>query len=184
MRRTWILAVAAGSMMITGCASMNAPYSSSGHASSQPTSADSGSGMTTVRVRMASEFGKVLVDSKGRTLYRDDQEKSGKVLCVKSDCTAIWKPLLLTGSKAPTGPSSVGSMLSTTKRPDGTTQVTLKGSPLYTFAYDMAPGQFKGNGQHDKFDGTSFSWHVATAGGTATKSSPTSQSNGGGYGGY
>lgn len=184
MRRTSIFAVAACAVVITGCGSMNPTSTSSGPAAPHQTSASRGTNSTTVGVRMTSGIGNVLVDGKGRTLYLDDQEKSGKILCAKADCTAIWKPLLLSGSKAPSGPASVSSMLSTTKRPDGTVQVTLKGSPLYTFAYDMAPGQAKGNGQQDKFDGTSFSWHAATPNGTATQTSPTSATNGGGYGGY
>lgn len=184
MRKAQILAAAACAVMITGCGSMTAPSSSSGQSSPHQTTASSGTKATTVGVRMASGIGNVLVDSKGRTLYLDDQEKSGKVLCAKSDCTAIWMPLILTGSKAPTGPSSVSSMLSTTKRPDGKIQVTLKGSPLYTFAYDMAAGQTKGDGQRDSFDGTAFSWHAATPAGAAATSSPTSTGNGGGYGGY
>jgi len=183
MRRTSILAVAACSVIITACASTTAP-ASSGPASPQQPTASSTPGTTTIGIRMVSGTGNVLVDSQGHTLYLDDQEKSGTILCSKSDCTMIWKPLLLTGSRAPTGPGTVASMLSTSKRPNGTIQVTLKGSPLYTFAEDTASGQVKGNGQHDRFDGTSFTWHAATPGGAAAQPSPTSMGNGGGYGGY
>lgn len=184
MRRTWISAAAICSVMITGCASMNAPSNSAGHGSPRHTSGTGGTRAMTVGIRTVSGIGSVLVDRTGRTLYLDDQEKSGKILCAKSDCTAIWKPLLLSGSMAPSGPARVSSLLSTTKRPDGSVQVTLKGSPLYTFAYDMVPGQAKGNGQQDSFDGTSFSWHAAVPNGAAAQPSASSTSNGGGYGGY
>jgi len=36
-------------------------------------------------------------------------------------------------------------MLGTTKRKDGTTQVTYAGWPLYTYAGDQAPGEANGN---------------------------------------
>ena len=47
--------------------------------------------------------------------------------------------------------------LGTIKRPEGKTQVTFKGLPLYTFAADTKPGEAKGEGIKDV--GT---WHAAT----------------------
>jgi predicted lipoprotein with Yx(FWY)xxD motif len=37
------------------------------------------------------------------------------------------------------------SLLGTTKRSDGSTQVTYAGHPLYTYTGDSAPGQANGN---------------------------------------
>ena len=42
-------------------------------------------------------------------------------------------------------------MLGTTKRKDGTIQVTYNGWPLYTYAGDQAPGEANGN-DVDQFD--------------------------------
>ena len=55
------------------------------------------------------------------------------------------------------------SKLGTTKRGDGTTEVTYNGHPLYTFAGDSAPGQTTGQGS----DGFGAEWYVLSAAGTA-----------------
>jgi predicted lipoprotein with Yx(FWY)xxD motif len=120
----------------------------------------------------------VLTDAHGGTLYVSDQERSGTVLCATNACTAIWAPLDVANGQHPTGPSSVSSHLGTVVRPDGKTQVTLDGEPLYTFTLDGGAGHTSGDGQHDSFGGTAFSWHTATTTGAAT----TSPSSTGGYG--
>ena len=68
--------------------------------------------------------------------------------------------------------------LAVVNRPDGTSQVTYKGAPLYTFAEDTSPGEVNGNGVSDSFNGTDFTWHVAGDAGTAT----TTGSGTGSYG--
>lgn len=115
----------------------------------------------------------VLVDSSGMTLYHLTAETGGKFICTGS-CAQIWHPV--TASGKPTG--SVGS-LSTVKRPDGTTQVTYKGMPLYTFTKDTAAGQ--ANGQGFKDVGT---WTYITVSGSKPAPAPTTTTNsgGGGYG--
>jgi len=61
-------------------------------------------------------------------------------------------------------------------RPDGKTQVTFDGKPLYRFAEDSSPKNVSGNGAKDSFGGKSFTWHVASPGKTSVSS------GGGGYG--
>ncbi len=119
--------------------------------------------------------GTVLVDSKGMALYSPDQEKSGTIMCTEG-CTAIWVPLTVTST--PTGSSAVAAKLGTVMRPDGATQVTFDGKPLYTFAEDSGPDTVTGDGAKDTFGGQSFTWHVAAPGAVTT----TSTSGGGGYG--
>jgi predicted lipoprotein with Yx(FWY)xxD motif len=131
-----------------------------------------------VRVHRTSD-GKVLTDARGRTLYVSDQE-SGKVLCAHSDCTAVWVPLTVTGTRAPAAPAGV--QLGTIARPDGSRQVTFGGRPLYTFAFDQSAGATTGDGKHDSFDGTAFAWHAATTGTPAPKPSLPATSAASGYG--
>ena len=59
-------------------------------------------------------------------------------------CATYWPPV--------TGPVTAGSgvtgTLGTITRPDGTTQATYDGHPLYTYVGDTGPGQAKGNGKN------------------------------------
>ena len=131
-----------------------------------------------VAVKNVNGVGRVLVDAKGSALYSPDQEKNGTIRCTGS-CTSIWLPLTLPhGASRPSAGSSLMSKLGTVMRPDGKTQVTFDGKPLYRFAEDSSPGKVSGNGVSDSFAGKSFTWHVASTG--KTKSS----SGGGGYGSY
>ena len=64
-------------------------------------------------------------------------------------------------------------------RPDGQTQLTYNGKPLYTFRLDVAPGQAHGNNFTDHFGSTSFTWRaITTSGSPAGTGQP---GNGGGY---
>ena len=111
----------------------------------------------------SSSLGTILVDGSGMTLYSLSAEKNGKFICTASACTAIWHPLTVSAGATPSGVSSLGVV----KRPDGTTQVTYKGAPLYTFAQDQQPGDTKGQGFKDV--GT---WGVVTVGAAPLRPRP------------
>jgi predicted lipoprotein with Yx(FWY)xxD motif len=125
--------------------------------------------------------GTVLVDAQGMTLYHLSGEQNGKFICTSSACVGVWHPLTVAAGSTPTGVSA----LATVKRPDGSVQVTYKGTPVYTFAQDQSPGQ--ANGQGIKDVGT---WSAVTVTGegapasTATSSKGTSPGGEGGGGGY
>jgi predicted lipoprotein with Yx(FWY)xxD motif len=121
-------------------------------------------GGATVSAKLIGGAGKVLVDSKGRALYRSDQERSGMVLCTGA-CLSFWQPLTVSGT--PKG-SSLPGKLAVVKRPDGGRQVTYDGKLLYMFKLDK-PGKVTGDGFKDAFGGQKFTWHVVHP--TATKSS-------------
>jgi predicted lipoprotein with Yx(FWY)xxD motif len=100
------------------------------------------------------------------------------VRCIGS-CTAIWVPLTLSkGVSAPTASASLMSKLGTVMRPDGKSQVTFDGKPLYRFSPDGSPGKVTGNGASDQFGGRSFTWHVVSSGKTQTTTTPTTTSSG------
>ena len=129
---------------------------------------------TTVSQKNVSGVGEILVDSKGDALYSAEQESGSAIMCTDS-CTEIWIPLTVSANG--TEPTGVPD-LALVRRPDGTSQVTYKGDPLYTFAQDTSPGEVNGNGVSDSFNGTDFTWHVASEGGTTT----TTGSGTGSYG--
>lgn len=99
----------------------------------------------------------VLANLKGRTLYSLSVEKHGHFICTGA-CVKTWHPLLLAAGTKPTGPVALG----TVERPEGKTQVTFKGRPLYTFAGDTGPAQANGEGIRDV-----GIWHAATVAGSA-----------------
>jgi predicted lipoprotein with Yx(FWY)xxD motif len=121
-------------------------------------------------------LGDVLVDRQGRTLYLFGRD-SGTMSACTGACAVNWPPLRvrrtpLVGSGAK--PSDVGR----TARPDGISQLTYKGHPLYTFVNDKKPGDTNGEGIN-AFGGSWFA--VSPAG---DKVAPRSRpQGGGGYGG-
>jgi predicted lipoprotein with Yx(FWY)xxD motif len=103
----------------------------------------SGSGDGIVSAAKVGDLGTVLVDSEGLTLYDFHKDKGSTSACYGA-CAAAWPPLLTEGDPQAQGPAD-RSMLGTTKRKDGTVQVTYNGWPLYTYAGDQKPGEANGN---------------------------------------
>lgn len=103
-------------------------------------------GAATVNVAEVGSFGQALVDGEGRSLYlfTNDTQNSGTSACT-GDCLVEWPPLLTDGEPV-AGTGLDAAMLGTITLPDGTTQVTYNGWPLYYFADDTAPGDALGQG--------------------------------------
>ena len=91
-----------------------------------------------------SPLGRILVDSKGITLYDFPPDKGTTSVCYGA-CAALWPPLITHG-KPVAGQGVRASLLGTTKRKDGKLQVTYGGHPLYYFVTDRKPGQTTGQG--------------------------------------
>jgi predicted lipoprotein with Yx(FWY)xxD motif len=103
----------------------------------------------TVNVAEAGDLGTILTDADGLTLYTfaNDTAGSGTSACVDA-CANVW-PALTVESGEPTGPDQLTGELDTITRPDGATQVTYNGLPLYRFVNDQAPGDTNGHGVAD-----------------------------------
>jgi predicted lipoprotein with Yx(FWY)xxD motif len=102
-------------------------------------------------------LGTILVDDKGMTLYMFEKDKDGKSSC-DGACAAAWPPLTTSG-KAKPGSGVKASLLGTTQRADGSTQVTYNNWPLYYFASDTAPGDTAGQ----DVDAFGAEWYVLSA---------------------
>jgi predicted lipoprotein with Yx(FWY)xxD motif len=177
-----ITVVALAAVGLAACGgSDNSDNSSSGSAGGMPT----GAAAQTVGTKSISGVGDALVDSTGKVLYTNDMDTGSKIACT-DQCLTEWVPLAAPSAGQPSSDdSAVQSKLGTVKRPDGSSQVTLGGMPLYSFVED-SPGQATGNGFADSFGGTNFVWTAATASGKAAPSSTatTGTSTGGSSGGY
>jgi predicted lipoprotein with Yx(FWY)xxD motif len=91
-------------------------------------------------------LGWVVADGAGWILYRFDKDKGmpKPTSSCNGACAQKWPPVLWHGRPAVKGISAgiVGKVL----RADGTWQLTLHGWPVYRFAGDTRPGQWKGQG--------------------------------------
>lgn len=113
------------------------------------------------------KLGLILVNSRGHTLYMFAKDKNGKSACGGS-CVKFWPPLIRSGK--PTAGSGVkASMLGTTKRSNGSLQLTYNKHPLYSFALDKQAGQTDGEGN------LAFGarWYAVSANGTAVVKAST-----------
>jgi predicted lipoprotein with Yx(FWY)xxD motif len=104
--------------------------------------APSSSGGAMVNVGQNATLGSFLVDSKGMTLYLYTKDTPNTSACYGS-CASYWPPLLTTGAPV-AGTGVTASMLGTTTRTDGTTQVTYNGWPLYYYISDKAASDTTG----------------------------------------
>ena len=158
---------------------------SSGTSAATPTTSAAGKAAT-VDVATNPSLGTILVDSQGRTLYLFEKD-SGTTSECSGACAVAWPPVLTTG-QATAGKGATGSLIGSTKRDDGQTQVTYNGHPLYTFADDANAGDTNGQG----VNAYGAKWYVlstsgdevtgsaaASASGTSTGSGATGSS---GYG--
>jgi predicted lipoprotein with Yx(FWY)xxD motif len=110
------------------------------------------------------DLGTVLVDAEGYTLYLFEQDTGTKSTCT-GDCAATWPAATVTGE--PTAGDGVdASLIGTSPRSDGSTQLTYAGHPLYRFAGDTAPGDLNGQEVGDV-------WYAVTADGQAASGSGT-----------
>jgi predicted lipoprotein with Yx(FWY)xxD motif len=113
------------------------------------------------------KLGPILVNSRGRTLYLFAKDRNGRSACSGS-CARFWPPLLSRG-KPTAGPGIRPSLLGTTRRGNGSLQVTYNRHPLYTYALDKLAGQTRGEGSLN----FGARWWAVSARGTAVVKPPT-----------
>jgi predicted lipoprotein with Yx(FWY)xxD motif len=144
------LAPIAMAVLITACGGSSKTTSKS-HTSSSPstsTSAASTSGSSSSQAALITtkhngKLGTILAyGNKKLTVYLFEGDKGERSSCTGA-CASVW-PAVTGKPKAASGAMSAD--LGTIKRPDGTTQVTYKGHPLYYYVKDKDDGDAYGEG--------------------------------------
>ncbi|MFN2120935.1 MAG: hypothetical protein ACK2T0_11120 [Anaerolineales bacterium] len=120
-------------------------YGSGNATAAAPAPTQSSGSMSTVNVADNSQYGSILVDQNGMTLYMftNDTQGAGTSAC-SGACAALWPALSASTPTAGTGVDA--SKLGTITLSDGTTQVTYNGWPLYLYAKDSKAGDTTGQG--------------------------------------
>ncbi len=157
MRRPLALGAAAAVVaLLAGCGSSSSSSSSSTAASTPATTAGTQSTAASTSTPVASGPG-VAVESKHAklgtilaagpkklTVYMFEADKGTASSC-SGACAKVWPPVTTSGAPTVAG-SAVSADLGTTKRSDGTEQVTYKGHPLYFYDDDKDSGDAYGQG--------------------------------------
>jgi predicted lipoprotein with Yx(FWY)xxD motif len=146
-------------LMVAACGSA-AQSTASASPSTQPSPSPAANG-TTIAVASNAKLGQILVDGAGKTVYLFVADTGSSSTCYTT-CAQIWPPVLTSGPpQAGTGANA--SLLGTTTRTDGKTEVTYAGHPLYYFVQDKATGDTTGQG----VNGFGGLWWVVSPSGTA-----------------
>jgi len=104
-----------------------------------------------------SPAGPILATGGGNTLYDFAPDTPTRSACLDDGCVFQWPPLLHSG------PVRVGrgvdpALVGRLRRPDGSTQLSYGGHPLYTYALDATPGMVTGQG----IDQNGGLWYVVS----------------------
>jgi predicted lipoprotein with Yx(FWY)xxD motif len=147
MVRLIAIGAAAGALALVGCGGdddgggdSTAPAGGAAAGTSteaQPAPAESGGSGTTVQVS-SSDYGQILFDGENQAIYLFEKESRPTSECY-GECATAWPPVVTKGEPQ-VGKGADASLLGTTKRNDGTTQVTYNGHPLYYYEED-GPGE-------------------------------------------
>ena len=150
-----VLSVLALAVVLSACGSSNKKTTSSAASSPAPASKPastpssaypSSGGGVKVALRKVS-FGTVLVGPNSHTVYLFLKDKGSTSQC-NGKCVAVWAPLTSSGHPQ-AGSGLKSSLLGTSKRKDGTMQVTYGGHPLYYYDDDKKPGMTEGEGKKE-----------------------------------
>jgi predicted lipoprotein with Yx(FWY)xxD motif len=135
LRRCALIAAAAcvASLTLAACGNNNVTVLSS------PPTTD-----TTLTLTIQhSPAGSILATGAGDTLYDFGPDTPTQSACLNDGCVFQWPPLIKNGPIT-VGPGVRRSLVGTLHRPDGSTQISYGGHPLYTYNLDVTPGMVTG----------------------------------------
>ena len=140
-----LLAMLVATLFVVGCGAQDQPSAPSATQTSgspatsdpAPTSPSSppSPANTGTRIKTGdSDFGSILFDGTGQAIYLFDKETTPRPDCYGA-CAEAWPPVLTEGNPRAAG-TVKSTLLGTTRRTDGSTQVTYAGHPLYFYAHE------------------------------------------------
>jgi predicted lipoprotein with Yx(FWY)xxD motif len=143
-------------LALSACGGDDGGSSSSGSAT---TTSDGTSAQAASVVVEKTDLGSILADGKDRTLYLFLKDTGTTSEC-NDACAAAWPPLVASGTPT-AGSGAEASLVGTTMRSDGTSQVTYNGHPVYRYSGDQKPGDTAGEG----LDAFGAEWYVLSPAG-------------------
>lgn len=105
-----------------------------------------------------SPVGPILATGGGDTLYDFVPDTPTHSACVNDGCIFQWPPLIASGPVR-VGPGVDAKLVGTLRRPDGSTQISYGGHPLYTYNLDVSAGMVTGQA----IDQDGGLWYVLNA---------------------
>jgi predicted lipoprotein with Yx(FWY)xxD motif len=106
--------------------------------------APAAAGLTVAVKAGSSEFGQILVDSTGNTLYAFTNDIAAQSTCTGT-CAEAWPPVIVDATWT-VAPGLDAGVFSTVIRTDGSEQLMAGKFPLYRFSGDARPGDVTGQG--------------------------------------
>lgn len=177
MRKAAVVSLLTLGCMLSACSSSSSSPATTGAAvtttSAAAVTTTTASGPTPfyeVKLGKVPGLGEVLVAGNGFTLYMFVPDKQSGTSTCYGPCAQAWPPLdLPTGVTKPVAGAGVNaSLLTTTKRTDGTTELVYNGWPLYLWAGDSTPGQATGQA----INNNGGLWYVLNAAGRVITTKP------------
>ena len=161
-----MLLLAAAAMVLAACSNSTTSTPPAGGGTS---SSGAAGGTSTVQVANSPQYGSILVDSQGKTLYLYEQDTTKTSACT-GPCVALWPALTATGSPS-AGAGLNASLLGTATQSDGSSQVTYNGHLLYLFSGNANAGDVTGQGVEGFFVVSSAGDKVSAPMATSSSSS-------------
>lgn len=140
------LIAAVAAVLALGACSSNAPTQSTSNPAA-PAAAAPAADQPALTAKEVGDLGSVVVDGEGYTLYRSDDDKADPptTKCVDA-CAEKWPPVVVDRTAKLRVDGIEDSAIGLLARPDGSTQLTIKGWAVYRYSGDKAPGATDGQG--------------------------------------
>jgi predicted lipoprotein with Yx(FWY)xxD motif len=142
-----LIAAVAAVLALGACSAGVQPTVNAPGAGLEAPPAPAGTAQPALTAKDVGDLGTVVVDAEGYTLYRfdDDKAKPPTTTCVDA-CAKKWPPVVVDRTAKLRVDGVADADIGLLQRPDGKTQLTIKGWAVYRYSGDKAPGATDGQG--------------------------------------